>query len=253
MKSAMYFNYLVQLDNYAPSNEHIDIQHDTALNMLNSLEKEISRINALQPELNYYHVGDEIPTEWSHLIRVFTKFKQAVIDRITLQNRVGELIKHQQEDSPEYGQCLAHLHHLQQHLENLIASVFLYVGQHNTTMVQKFMFETGVNKIQSEQLKTMTSYYKKYSHAMSILTEVLKDFYSSQNNYPYPLNTVLQWVDNHCIKLGIAFPKDRKAAMFIDVVNNALPPEAGRMKGAPKQEFRQLPEVQMAKYLSLFK
>ncbi|MDT3335918.1 hypothetical protein Q4Q49_11450 [Shewanella sp. SP1S1-7] len=252
MKSAMYFNYLVQLDNYAPSNEHIDIQHDTALNMLNSLKKEISRINELQPELNHYHVGDEIPTEWSNLLKIFTKFQKAVTDRITLQSRVGELIKHRQEDSSEYGQCLAHLHHLQPHLENLIASVFLCIGQHNTAMTQKFMFETGVNKIQSEQLKTMASYYNKYNHAMSILIEILKDFYSSKHNHPYPLNTILQWVDEHCIKLGIAFPKDRKAALFMDVVNNTLPPEAGRMKGAPKQEFRKLPEAQMAKYHSLF-
>ncbi|MCH1926396.1 hypothetical protein L9G74_15390 [Shewanella sp. C32] len=252
MKSALYFKYQIQLDNYGPRSEELDVQHDTALNIATSLETEIARVKELNPAMFYDHVEQELPTEWNQTLAVFEKFKQAVQSRVSLQKRVEELLQQHQGKSKEYEQCLACLLDLQQRLEYLLSALFYCVGQHNKAMADQFMFETGLNKIQSEQLKAMAVCNKKYGRSLSILVKVLGDFYANTANYPYPLSKVIEWIELRCINAKIPFPKDRKSELLQCVIDNTIPQDAGRNAGAPKQEFRQLPEDQLATFAPLF-
>lgn len=252
MKVNEFFDYVVRVEQYSPSTSHVDTNHDSAQQMVTQVGKEIERISLLQPAHFYHHVAEEFPTEWNQLLQAYTKLKDASEQRIALQAEIKALLQARKESTPEYLTVLHRLYMLQTHLENFIAALFYSIGSHNSAMLCKPLFETGVNKMQSEQIKAQGVYCRQYDTALTILTEVLKGFYSEPDNHNYPLKSVIDWVKDQCITARIPFPKDEKSPIFKRIISSKIPEAVEKRKGAPQKAYRRLPPEKMAIFEPLF-
>ena len=118
----------------------------------------------------------------------------------------------------------------------------LSIGLHNGEMFSSHYTKAGIKKVQSEQLKAINRFDRKYGLAMSFMRDVLLDFYQEKANHSFKPALVIEQIDNLCIANKIAFPKDRNGKDYRSIyktIMSFIPPNPDWMKKT-KKEFSQI-------------
>ena len=116
------------------------------------------------------------------------------------------------------------------------------VGAHNQEMNSSYFANSGIRKLQSEQLKAYKQYDKKYSKALEITRCILPHFYGIESNRPYKPSLVIDYIQMLCEHDNIDYPSDRKAEIFKELINGFLKPipPHKNWNGATKGEYKQI-------------
>ncbi|MCL1095905.1 hypothetical protein [Shewanella kaireitica] len=213
---------------------------------LNQFVSEFHRVNSFDIPLLAHHIEniDGVPTPTEYPTN-FQKIKQQLAyiqflyeELEAFQNR---LVNYPKSDSCKTDDVIA----FNQSHEKIAQAKFtlgLLVGAHNQEMNSTYYTESGIKKLQAEQVKSLKKYNQKYNKALELTQIVLSHFYNIEKNRPVKPNLVIDYIEMLCIQQGFEYPKDRKSDLFKDFISTslkAITPHPN-WKGATKDDYKQI-------------
>jgi hypothetical protein len=231
--------------------EHFTDQEQTntqpvGRDFVNQFVSEMVRLSSLSIPLTTHHIENikEIPTS----VEYPTHFQNIKYQLKCIQFLYGHIEQLQSrlinypdgnEILPDDVKALDQLH------ETFAQSVFtlgMLVGSHNQEMHSSYFTETGITKLQSEQLKSANQYNQKYRKALELTKTILQDFYNIEDNHPYKPSLVIDYIEMLCGENRVEYPKDRKSEFFTEFLIKCLKAITPHQnwKGATKIEYKQI-------------
>jgi hypothetical protein len=118
----------------------------------------------------------------------------------------------------------------------------LATGLHNQEMYASHFTRSGINKVQSEQLKALNWFDRIYGLAMRFMRDVLVDFYADKAHHSFKPALVIEQMDNLCALHGVAFPKDRNGKNYKSIYKTIMSfiPSNPNWKKKTKENYAQI-------------
>jgi hypothetical protein len=118
----------------------------------------------------------------------------------------------------------------------------LATGLHNQEMYASHFTRSGINKVQSEQLKALNWFDRRYGLAMRFMRDVLVDFYADKAHHSFKPALVIEQMDNLCALHGVAFPKDRNGKNYKSIYKTIMSfiPSNPNWKKKTKENYAQI-------------
>lgn len=252
------FNEAFNFENFKSNNP----EHDEPIgkDLIEQLALECIRVEKLKPPLDITHIEKnnriiepvQYTSNFKHSINnigLLWKIRKQIEDRRKnlLEKATNGLVKVEDLNS------LFVEHDLEIHSMFCAA---LSVGQHNQEVNTHHFFDVGLKKVLAEKQKADDRFYEQYFTSMSIMGDILHDFYSYEENHPYKPKLVIDCVELLCLQNNLKFPKDRNSDNFIRLQKNYLnfiEPHKS-WKGVSKNQYKQLDmKLFNKKYQPLFK